>query len=164
MLLSYRRHHFKDEDLMQITGAGSARIRPQNNRVIVIRNNTPSLFSRELAKKEETILGLEGIELEDLREELKDAGDCFEAEPNLANFRIFREMIGRFAKKAISLAYRIDRMKGSRSNRIIEYVSIIDRNADGMPPKWAPCFMHTDSGFNNEVFFERRLHPSRLLL
>ncbi len=115
---------------MQITGAGSTRIRPRNDRVIVIRNDAPSLFSKALARKEEAIFDLDRMELEDLRDELQDVGECFETEPSLANFRIFREMIGRFARKATSLAYRIDKMRGSRNNSILEFVSVIDRNAD----------------------------------
>jgi uncharacterized protein YaaR (DUF327 family) len=115
---------------MQITGTGSAKIRARNDRVIVIRNDAPSLFSKELARKEEAIVDLDRLELEDLRDELNDAGECFEAEPNLANFRLFREMIGRFARKATSLAYRVDKFRGSRNNSILEFISIIDRSAD----------------------------------
>ena len=115
---------------MQITGSGSTRIRPQNSRVIVIRNEAPSLFSRELARKEEIILDLDSMELDDIREELQEIGESFEKDPTLANFRIFREMIGRFARKATSLAYRIEKIKGNRHNCILEIVSIIDRNAD----------------------------------
>jgi uncharacterized protein YaaR (DUF327 family) len=115
---------------MQITGTGSARVRARNDRVIVIRNDVPSLFSKELARKEEAIVDVDRMELEDLRDELNDAGECFEAEPNLVNFRLFREMIGRFARKATSLAYRVDKIRGNRNNSILEFISIIDRSAD----------------------------------
>ena len=115
---------------MQITATGSTRIRSRNNRVIVIRNDAPSLFSRELARKEETILDMDRLELEDLKEELQDMGNCFEKEPSLANFRVFREMIGRFARKATSLAYRVEKLKSNSPNRILEIVSIIDKSAD----------------------------------
>jgi uncharacterized protein YaaR (DUF327 family) len=115
---------------MQITGARSTGIRPQNNRVIVIRNSSSSPFSRELAKKEEAILDLDKLELEEIKDELQDMGTSFEEEPSLANFRIFRELIGRFARKALSLAYRLERLKGDRPGSIHEIVSIIDRNAD----------------------------------
>ena len=114
---------------MQISGVRSTKIRPQNNRVIVIRKEAPSLFSMELTRKEEKILDVDRLELENLKEELQDLGDSFEKEPTLANFRIFREMIGRFARKATSLAYRIDKVKNGRGC-ILEIVSIIDRNAD----------------------------------
>jgi uncharacterized protein YaaR (DUF327 family) len=115
---------------MQITGARSTGIRPQNSRVIIVRNASPSPFSRELAKKEETIRDLDRWELEEIKEELQDMGASFEKEPSLANFRVFRELIGRFAKKAVSLAYRIERLKGDRPGCIHEIIAIIDRNAD----------------------------------
>lgn len=115
---------------MQISGLGSTRIRPRNDRVIVVRNNVPSQFSRVLARKEEKILDLDRLELEDIREELQDMGDSFEKEPTLANFRVFRELIARFARKATSLAYRIDKITSNGPNRILEVVSIIDKNAD----------------------------------
>ena len=114
---------------MQITGARSTKIRPQSNRVIVIRNDAPSLFARELTRKEEKILDVDRLELEDLKEELQYMGESFEKEPTLANFRIFREMIGRFARKATSLAYRIEKVKNGCGS-ILEIVSIIDRSAD----------------------------------
>jgi uncharacterized protein YaaR (DUF327 family) len=115
---------------MQITGTGITKFRPQNNRVIIIRSETPSIFSRELNKQEERFLDIDKLELEDLKEELQDVGDCFEREPTLANFRLFRELIGKFAKKATSLAYRIERKTISRSSRTLEIVAIIDRKAD----------------------------------
>jgi uncharacterized protein YaaR (DUF327 family) len=121
--------HYKG-DLMRIAGAGGARISPRNNRVIVIRNDAPSLFSRELARKEEKILDLDRMELEDLRDELQGMGENFEKEPNIANFRVFRELIGRFARKATSLAYRVEKMKSNGPDRILEIVAIIDRSAD----------------------------------
>jgi uncharacterized protein YaaR (DUF327 family) len=117
---------------MQITSARSTKIRPQSNRVIVIRNAAPSLFSIELTRKTEKILDVDMLDLEDLKEDLQDMGDSFEKEPTIANFRIFREMIGRFARKATSLAYRIEKVKNSRSGSILELVSIIDRNADAL--------------------------------
>jgi uncharacterized protein YaaR (DUF327 family) len=117
---------------MQITCTRSTKIRPQSNRVIVIRNDTPSPFARELTRKEEKILDVDCLELEDLKEELHDIGESFEKEPTIANFRVFREMIGRFARKATSLAYRIEKVKNVRSGSILEIVSIIDRNADAL--------------------------------
>jgi len=116
---------------MQITGARSTKIRPQSNRVIVIRNDAPSLFARELTRKADKILDVDRLELEDLREELQGMGECFENEPTLVNFRIFREMIGRFARKATSLAYRVEKVNDRRGS-ILEMVSIIDRNADAL--------------------------------
>jgi uncharacterized protein len=116
---------------MQITCTRSTKIRPQSNRVIVIRNEAPSLFAKELTRKEEKIFDVDCLELEDLKEELHEIGESFEKEPTIANFRIFREMIGRFARKATSLAYRIEKVNDRRGS-ILEIVSIIDRNADAL--------------------------------
>lgn len=115
---------------MQIIGSSPAKFRPQNNRVIVIRSDSSSIFSRELDRQEEKVLDIDKLELEDLREELEDVGDCFEKEPTLANFRIFRELLRQFAKKATSLAYRIEKKQIGRSRRTLEIVAIIDQKAD----------------------------------
>ena len=115
---------------MQIIGSSPTKFRPQSNRVIVIRSEASSIFSRELNIQEEKIVDIDKLELEDLREELQDVGDCFEKEPTLVNFRIFRELLGKFAKKATALAYRIEKMPIGRSNQTLEIVAIIDRKAD----------------------------------
>jgi uncharacterized protein YaaR (DUF327 family) len=115
---------------MQITSTGLTKFRPQNNRVIVIRNEAASIFSRELNKQEEKILDVDKLELEDLKEELQDVGDDFERAPTIANFRVFRELIRKFAKKATSIAYKIEKKAISRSSRTLEIVAIIDRAAD----------------------------------
>ncbi|HEX2769322.1 MAG TPA: YaaR family protein [Geobacteraceae bacterium] len=115
---------------MQITGTGLTKFRPQNNRVIIIRSETQSIFSSELNKQEERFLDIDKLELEDIKEALQDVGDDFEREPTLANFRVFRELIGKFAKKATSIAYRIEKKAIYRSSRALEIVAIIDRAAD----------------------------------
>jgi uncharacterized protein YaaR (DUF327 family) len=115
---------------MQITTTSLTTFRPQNNRVIVIRSEAASIFSRELKRQEEKILDVDKLELEDLKDALQDVGDGFEREPTLANFRIFRELIGKFAKKATSMAYRIEKKTSYRSGRTLEIVAIIDRAAD----------------------------------
>ncbi len=105
--------------------------RNSNNRVIVIRNGAPpSLFSRELTRQEERFLENDKEELEELKDELLDVGDVFESAPTLANFRIFREMVGRFARKATAIAYRLDKKPGGRLAWPMEIVTIIDRAAD----------------------------------
>ena len=115
---------------MQITTTRLTKFRPQNNKVIVIRSEAASIFSMELNRQEEKILDIDNLELEDLKQELQDVGDDFEREPTLANFRVFRELIGKFAKKAISMAYRIEKKAIYRSNRTLEIVALIDRAAD----------------------------------
>jgi len=115
---------------MQITGTGLTKFRPQNNRVIIIRSETQSIFSSELNKQEEKFLDIDKLELEDIKEALHDVGDDFEREPTIANFRVFRELIRKFAKKATSMAYRIEKQANCRSSRTFEIVSIIDRAAD----------------------------------
>jgi hypothetical protein len=115
---------------MQIIGSSPAKSRPQNNRVIVIRSDTSSIFSRELGRHEEKALDIDRVELQYLRDELQDVGDCFEKEPTLAKYRIYRELLRKFAKKATSLAYRIEKKPIGLSNRTVEIVAIIDQKAD----------------------------------
>jgi uncharacterized protein YaaR (DUF327 family) len=115
---------------MQIIGSSSARFRPQSNRVIVIRSEASSIFARELNRQEDKIVDIDKLELEDLREELEDVGENLENQPTLSNYRAFRDLIGKFAKKATAVAYRLEKKTGKRSSWTIEIVTIIDKAAD----------------------------------
>jgi uncharacterized protein YaaR (DUF327 family) len=115
---------------MQIIGSSPAKFRPQSNRVIVIRSEASSIFSRELNKQEEKVLDIDKLELEELREELEDVGEYFENQPTITNYRAFRESIGKFAKKATSVAYRLEKKMDNRPSWTHEIVMIIDKAAD----------------------------------
>jgi len=115
---------------MQIIGSSPVKFRPQSNRIIVIRSEASSIFSRELNKQEEKVLDIDKLELEDLREELEDVGEHFESQPTITNYRAFRESISKFAKKATSVAYRLEKKTGNRPSWTHELVMIIDKAAD----------------------------------
>ncbi len=115
---------------MRISVSTPATFQHRSNRVIVIRNDVPSLFSRELTRQEEKVLDLDQLELEELKEQLEDAGVIFENQPTIVNFRIFREVIGRFVKKALSVAYRVEKKQGKRPSWTHEIVVVIDKAAD----------------------------------
>ncbi len=115
---------------MQISGSTRANPRPQSNRVIVIRNEAASIFSRELLRQEEKVLDIDRLELDELKEELRDVGDIFENQPTLINYRAFREAMGKFVRKAMAVAYRLEKMPGRRPSWTHEIIVIIDRAAD----------------------------------
>ncbi|HEX9022726.1 MAG TPA: DUF327 family protein [Geobacteraceae bacterium] len=115
---------------MQISVSTRANLRPQSNRVIVIRNEATSIFSRELARQEEKLLDIDRLELEELKDELQDVGEIFENHPTLINYRAFREAMGRFVRKAMAVAYRLEKRPGSRPSWTHEIIVIIDRAAD----------------------------------
>ncbi len=118
------------EFIMRISRNTQTNFRPQSNRVIVIRNEATSVFSRELMKQEEKILDIDKLELEELKDVLQDVGDIFEEHPTIMNYRAFREAIGKFARKAMSVAYRLEKKQGKRLSWTHEIVTIIDRAAD----------------------------------
>ncbi len=115
---------------MQISGSARAGFGPPSNRVIVIRNEAASIFSRELIRQEEKALDIDRLELEELKEELQDVGDIFEKHPDLINYRAFREAMGRFVRKATAVAYRLEKKPGARLSWTHEIIVIIDRAAD----------------------------------
>ncbi len=115
---------------MQISGSTRAKSGPRDARVIVISNHVSPVFSRELTRQEKKLLDFDRLELEDIKEELQHAGETFEKDPTIKNYRVFREMIGRFAKKAIAIAYRVESIPGNRPAWVHEVITIIDKAAD----------------------------------
>lgn len=115
---------------MEIIGIHSAKSRQQNNRAIAIRSSSSPLFSRELSRQEGRIINFDKLELDELRDKLQDAGDSLEREPTMANYRVYRERLGAFAKKATSLAYRIENISTSCASRPHEVVMVINKEAD----------------------------------
>ncbi len=54
-----------------------------------------------------------------------------ENEPTLPNFKKFREVLGKLAKKVSSEAYRLEKVGGTPMNpRYYEIITVIDREAD----------------------------------
>jgi uncharacterized protein len=69
-------------------------------------------------------------ELHQLKEEIDKAGDVLEQEPTIANFKIFRDLIGAMAKKVTSQAYRMELVGGGFTGRTHEVMTVIDKEAD----------------------------------
>lgn len=72
-------------------------------------------------------------ELQVLKDELDKVGNELEREPTIANFRTFRDLIGRITKNVTSHAYRLQRVGGTTLNpRCFEIITVIDREADNL--------------------------------
>jgi uncharacterized protein YaaR (DUF327 family) len=69
-------------------------------------------------------------ELQRLKEEIDKAGTALEQEPTIANFKVFRGLIGSLAKKVSAEAYRIELIGGGLTGRTHEVITTIDKEAD----------------------------------
>jgi len=69
-------------------------------------------------------------ELQRLKEEIDKAGDVLEQEPTIANFKVFRELIGAMARKVSAEAYRMEQLGGGITGRSHEVITVIDKEAD----------------------------------
>ncbi|WP_298435246.1 YaaR family protein [Geobacter sp.] len=91
-----------------------------------------SPFVRALSRRQTEFLSYEQ-ELEELKDEIDRAGTELEREPTIANFKVFRDLIGALTKKVTSHAYRLERIGGNTLNpRCFEIVTVIDREADNL--------------------------------
>lgn len=116
---------------MEIVRAGGGRAGIARSRVIVIGGGvSTSPFARELARREESLFADDRQELSEVGEWLDEAGDALEREPNMANFRRFRELLGQFAKRATAIAYRIEKTGTLPGGWSEEVVRVVDREAD----------------------------------
>ncbi|BDV43304.1 hypothetical protein GURASL_22270 [Geotalea uraniireducens] len=93
---------------------------------------SPSPFVRTLSRQQLEFEGYEQ-ELQDLKEEIDQAGTDLEREPTMANFRVFRDLIAALTKKVTTHAYRLERVGGTTLNpRCFEIITVIDREADNL--------------------------------
>ncbi|ACM19940.1 protein of unknown function DUF327 [Geotalea daltonii FRC-32] len=89
-----------------------------------------SLFAKKLGLISRDAADYAG-QLQELKEEIDQAGDSLEKEPTIVNFKIFRSLISAFAKKVTAEAYRLE-IEGSPGQRCHEIITIIDREADAL--------------------------------
>jgi uncharacterized protein len=88
------------------------------------------LFASELSKSQHETGSYEQ-EVDDLRKEIEHSGEKLEKEPNLENFKAFRELLSRMAKRINSEAYRLDKIGGTMQNpRYYEIITVINSEAD----------------------------------
>ena len=89
-----------------------------------------SLFADELSHQEEEVTSYQD-DIETLRTEIEKAGNLLTTEPTLANFKQFRELLSKLAKKVNAEAYRLDKFGGTPQNpRYYEIITVINREAD----------------------------------
>ncbi|NVN90690.1 MAG: YaaR family protein [Desulfuromonadales bacterium] len=66
-----------------------------------------------------------------LRSDIETAGDNLEKDPNLENFKKFRELLSQMAKLISTEAYRLEKIGGTPQNpRYFEIIRIINSEAD----------------------------------
>jgi uncharacterized protein len=87
------------------------------------------LFAARLTKIARTNADYAG-ELQRLKEEIDKAGDILEQEPTIANFKIFRELLGAMARKVSSEAYKMEMLTSGFTGRTHEVITVIDKEAD----------------------------------
>ena len=89
----------------------------------------PSLFATELNQKE--AVGSYEQEIEELRQEIEQAGDKLEKEPTLMNFKNFRDQLSKLAKRITNEAYQLEKIGGTPQNpRYFEIITVINAEAD----------------------------------
>jgi uncharacterized protein YaaR (DUF327 family) len=127
-----RNRHLLERDglNMKIRSDKPSAIRCKDSRGIVPRKGASSIFSGELIRQEGKLLDDERQALDELRERLFDAGEKLEKDPTIANLTEFCELIGKFAKKANSLAYRVETVTSDFGGRPLDIITIIDREVD----------------------------------
>jgi uncharacterized protein YaaR (DUF327 family) len=89
-----------------------------------------SFFAEKLDHHEEQIATYQD-DIETLRSDIEKSGDLLTIEPTLANFKHFRELLSKLAKKVSAEAYRLDKFGGTPQNpRYFEIITVINRDAD----------------------------------
>lgn len=78
------------------------------------------------------LVGVQAVqEIGDLKQRIDEAGDLLDREPTIANFRIFRELLGDLTRAVTGMAYRLEKIGGTPADpRYLEAVTVIDRQAD----------------------------------
>lgn len=91
-----------------------------------------SFFADELSHHEEGVASYQEA-VETLRADIEKAGNLLTTKPTLANFKHFRDLLSKLAKKVNAEAYRLDKIGGTPQNpRYFEIITVIDREADSL--------------------------------
>lgn len=91
-----------------------------------------SFFADELSHHEEDIASYQD-DTEALRTEIETAGNLLTTEPTLANFKHYRDLLSKLAKRVNAEAYRLDKFGGTPQNpRYYEIITVINREADSL--------------------------------
>ena len=94
-----------------------------------VASPTAPLFAARLTQIARSSSDYAG-ELQRIKEDIDKAGEILEQEPTIANFKVFRDLIGQMARKVTSEAYRIEMVGGGFTGRTHEVMTVIDKEAD----------------------------------
>jgi uncharacterized protein YaaR (DUF327 family) len=91
---------------------------------------TRTLFSAEI-HQQENIANEYDREIDGLRREIESAGDKIEKEPTIQNFKLFRDILSKLAKRIHTEAYCLEKCGGTPQNpRYYEIITTINTEAD----------------------------------
>ena len=97
-----------------------------------VKNTINSFFADELNHQEERVSSQQD-DTDSLRSEIDKAGNLLTVEPTLTNFKQFRDLLSKLAKKVNTEAYRLDKLGGTPQNpRYYEIITVINREADNL--------------------------------
>ncbi len=116
-------------EIIRTTPYSPLRSRPRNNRVTVERGVTLIDSPKEPLKPVTLILDNEHVNLEEITAQLEEAGENLENEPSLDNFLFFKESMGKFARKATSMAYCMDKIFTPRQRSHV-ITRVVDKQTD----------------------------------
>jgi len=89
-----------------------------------------SLFSAAMNQQEKDDNEY-GRDIEELRKEIETAGEKLEKYPTITNFKNFRDILSRLAKRISNEAYRLEKCGGTPQNpRYYEIITTINFEAD----------------------------------
>lgn len=89
-----------------------------------------SFFAEKLTLQEEQVASHQE-DMDTLRSDIEKSGDLLTTEPTLANFKHFRDLLSKLAKRVNAEAYRLEKFGGTPQNpRYYEIISVINRDAD----------------------------------
>jgi len=95
-----------------------------------LKTGLTSFFAAELTQREDAIDGY-GDDIETLRKEIETAGSRLTQEPTLPNFKLFRDLLSKLAKRISAEAYRLEKFGGTPQNpRYFEIITVINSEAD----------------------------------
>ena len=106
-----------------------AKSRPRNSRVTFEKTSPRESPSREPLKTAKIIFDTDNIDLSEITAQLEEAGDNLGLDPTLDNFNCFKDSIGKFAQKATSIAYCMDKILSSWQRPLV-VTRVIDEGAD----------------------------------
>ena len=110
----------------------SRKVETKTNKTVSNNSNLSAryLFSAEILEQEIGINGY-GQDIDKLHKEIEQWGEKLENEPTIPNFKQFRDILSRLAKRISNEAYRLEKCGGTPQNpRYYETITTINIEAD----------------------------------